>query len=359
MKTPAFWYGTPPGAGGPGLTGRTLPILLAPLGLLYGLGGIIRWAMAGEPETLGVPVICVGNLVAGGTGKTPVSLSLIAAAKARGLTPHALSRGHGGREKGPLRVDPARHQASDVGDEPLLLAAAAPCWIAADRRQGARAAIAAGADLIIMDDGFQNPGIAKDLSVIVVDGAVGFGNGLMIPAGPLREPVGRGLARAQAVVVMGDDLHDAASATRPLPLLQGRLVPDMDGSGGAPDWLDGSPVIAFAGIGRPQKFFETLTGLGARLVETHPFPDHHPYLASEIEELDRRASAAGARLVTTAKDAVRIAPGLRDRIDGRLRILPVRVEWTRPQAMDQLLDQLFSSSRGMTGSTAPTGGQHG
>lgn len=327
MRTPAFWY-QPAGP---------LAWTLAPLGALYGLAGRLRMAW-GKPERAGAPVICVGNLVAGGAGKTPVSIAVADALRARGVEPAFLTRGHGGRERGPLAVDLARHEAADVGDEALLLAAHGPCWVARDRAAGARAAVAGGAQALVMDDGFQNPGLAKDLSLIVVDGGVGFGNGFLVPAGPLREPVARGLARADAVVVVGEDKAGVAHRVGPrLPVLHARLEPAAETRA-----LAGRAVLAFAGIGRPEKFFATLDSLGARVVDRIGFADHHPYRPEEIMALVDRAAMLSAELVTTAKDAARLPDPLR----ALVRVVPVRVVWRDPAALDRLLDQRFGQLSG-------------
>lgn len=320
MRTPDFWY-RPPGP---------LAWALSPLGMVYGLATRSRFASA-SPQRVGVPVVCVGNLVAGGAGKTPVGLAIADALQGRGIAVHALTRGHGGREAGPLRVDPARHTAADVGDEPLLLAARLPCWVSRDRVAGARMAEAAGAQAIVMDDGFQNPSLAKDLSLVVADGAVGFGNGFMIPSGPLREPVSDGLARADALVVVGKDRAGLAALANSLPVLHARLEPVAE----ARD-LSGRRVLAFAGIGRPEKFFTTLEELGAHVVERVAFPDHHPFGTEEVTALLDRAAALGAQPVTTEKDALRLPTDLR----GAVRIVRVSVVWEEPLALHRLLDRL-------------------
>ncbi|MBY6263074.1 tetraacyldisaccharide 4'-kinase [Azospirillum sp. 412522] len=326
MKTPAFWY-RPPGLAS---------TLLAPLGALYGLA--VRRRIAGTvPHRVAAPVICIGNLVAGGAGKTPVGLALIAALQARGVAVHALTRGHGGREAGPLAVEPGRHGAADVGDEAILLAEAAPCWVARDRVAGAECAVAAGAGTIVMDDGFQNPALHKDLALIVADGAVGFGNGRLVPAGPLRERVADGLARADALVILGEDRHGLAALAGGRPVLTARLEPDPE----AAARLAGRTVLAFAGIGRPEKFFATLEALGARIVERAPFADHHPYRPAEAAALIDRASALGALPVTTAKDAVRLPQELR----AKVAVLPVSVRWTDEGALDALLTPLLLKGR--------------
>jgi len=324
MRTPAFWY-RPTGAAA---------LALAPLGALYGLAGRLRFAMT-RAKPAPVPVVCVGNLVAGGAGKTPVALALAEALAARGTAVHFLMRGHGGTEHGPLRVDPARHDAGQVGDEALLLASHAPTWVARDRVAGARAAAAAGAGVVVMDDGFQNPHLAKDLSLVVVDGAVGFGNGHILPAGPLREPVGRGLSRADAVVLMGEDRTGVAARVAPLPVLRARIEPTPDHG------LRGQTVLAFAGIGRPEKFFATLESLGAVLAGRIAFADHHPYTAAEVADLLTRAEALNALPVTTAKDAVRLPADVR----ARVCVLPVRAVFDDAEALGALLDRLPALGR--------------
>lgn len=315
MRAPDFW--------GPSFRGSLLPTLLSPLGLAYALAGRWRWLRA-RPLRLSIPVICVGNLVAGGAGKTPVALDLAKRLVSQGCAVHLLTRGYGGSEPGPLQVDPSQHDAAAVGDEALLLAAIAPTWIGADRAASARAAVAAGAEVLVMDDGFQNSSLAKDLSLLVVDSAYGFGNGRLIPAGPLRETPARGLARADAVVIMGSDRLDLDTAGR--PVLRARLVASSAK-------LAGRRVLAFAGLGRPEKFFDSLRGLGAELVETRPFADHHAYRADEIEAILRAAEASDAIAVTTTKDAVRLPPALRDRVE----TLPVEVHWDRADQLDALL----------------------
>lgn len=328
MKTPAFWY-RPAGP-----ADSALAWALSHIGALYGLAGRLRMASR-RPARVGAPVICVGNLVAGGAGKTPVCIAVAEALTARGFAPAFLTRGHGGRERGPLPVDLAHHAAADVGDEALLLAAHGPCWVARDRAAGARAAVVAGAGAIVMDDGFQNPALAKDLSLIVVDGAVGFGNGRLVPAGPLREPVARGLDRADAVVVLGEDKAGVAAqvaAARPLPVLHARLEPAPESRA-----LAGRAVLAFAGIGRPEKFFATLEDLGANIVDRVAFADHHPYRPEEVMALVDRAAMLGAVPVTTAKDAARLSDELRTLV----RVVPVRAAWRDPAPLDRLLDRLF------------------
>ncbi len=318
MRAPDFWTRS-------GLISR----LLAPLAALWSLAGAWRMASA-SPYRPGVPVICVGNLVAGGAGKTPVVESLIRRLHAQGVEAHVLSRGYGGREKGPCRVDPARHESARVGDEPLLLARSAPTWVARDRAAGAKAAVAAGARMVVMDDGFQNGSLVKTLSLLVVDGGYGFGNGRVMPAGPCREPVARALARADAVVLVGEDrvgITDRLAASG-LPILRARIVAGPDGAA-----LAGKRVVAFAGIGRPAKVFALLRELGADVVKAVAFPDHHPYRIDEFEDLAEAAEERDAVLVTTAKDAVRLPALLRHRFS----VLDTILVWEDEAALTSVL----------------------
>ncbi len=239
-----------------------------------------------------------------------------------------LSRGYGGRMPGPAFVEPALNSAADTGDEPLLLAAAAPTIVSRDRRAGAQLADAQGAGAIVMDDGHQNFELAKDLSVVVVDAETGFGNGRILPAGPLREPVSQGLARADAVILAGDG-HPSLPGFKG-PVLRAHLVP-ADGA-----FLKGARVVAFAGIGRPEKFFATLALCGADVVAAEEFPDHHNYSAAEIARLKSKARSTGAMLVTTEKDHVRLMPGEREDI----ATLPVRAVFEDDAAFAQLLDRI-------------------
>jgi tetraacyldisaccharide 4'-kinase len=291
MRAPEFWI-----ADGP------IAQLLSPLGALYGLAGKLRRAMS-PPKHLSIPVICVGNLTAGGTGKTPTALAVAALLANAYKKPAFLTRGYGGREVGPLVVDPERHDAEAVGDEALLLAAAFPTIVARDRLAGGALAMGQGADLLIMDDGFQNPALAKDFSLLVFDGGAGLGNGRIIPAGPLRENLEEGAARANAALIIGEDRTELTQRLR-LPVLTARLNADPEDVA----LLTGKPLFAFAGIGRPQKFFDSLTQAGQHLCGTAEFSDHHRFKQTELADLRNRARAAQAELVTTAKDFVRLSP---------------------------------------------------
>jgi len=303
MKAPHFWSA--------GLDPRSreaaplIRILLTPLAALYTMG-IRRKLANAKPAAVPVPIICVGNLTVGGVGKTPVVDAIRRMASEAGLRAASLSRGYGGSLSGPLRVDPASHAAAEVGDEPLMLAASGEAWIGRDRAEAARAMAADGVRLIVMDDGHQNPSVAKDLSLIVIDAAAPFGNGFVLPKGPLREPVADGLTRAQGVVLMGEGKELTAVQKSRLPVLRAAIAP----SGAVPE----GPLVAFAGIGRPVKFFDGLKAAGADLREGVPYGDHHVFTASDLRFLHDLAASHGARLITTTKDHVRLPADERQRI---------------------------------------------
>jgi tetraacyldisaccharide 4'-kinase len=304
---------------------------LLPASWLFDAVGRRRRARA-RPVSAGMPVLCIGNLVAGGAGKTPLTLALAEEIAGRGIAAAILTRGYGGNLAGPIAVDPAVHDFRAIGDEPLLLARAAPCIVARDRPSGAALARALGAQILLMDDGLQNPSLVQDLRLIAIDGGYGFGNGRVLPAGPLREALDRGLARIHGAVVIGADRFGLADRLGGrLPVARAVLVPQTD----AARWC-GRRVFAFAGIGRPQKFFDTLAALGAEIVATRSFADHHPYGEAEIAHLVQAAGAAGAAAVTTAKDGVRLPPSWRDRIE----TLDVVLRWTG-EADRRIVEQMI------------------
>ena len=317
MKAPAFWS-DPASPWG---------VLLSPLGAAYAAAGRARRARA-EPWRAPVPVVCVGNLTAGGAGKTPTAVHLLQRLAERGVKAHALSRGYGGATRGPHRVDPQRDKAALVGDEPLILASYAPTWVSRDRVAGAKAAVAAGAQALVLDDGFQNPALEKTLSIVVADGPSGFGSGRVIPAGPLREPVAEGLARADAVLILGPG-DPLAGRRFDKPILRGEVVPAF---AGIP--FKGMRATAFAGLGRPEKFFAMLRGLGVDLVATHAFPDHAAYPDAILRRLAREAELRDAQLLCTEKDAVKFPAWFR----GVALPIPAKLSLDPENALDPLLD---------------------
>ena len=311
MRTPDHWSGSA------SLPARLLARLLSPLGWLY--GAATAWRMGRPGRRAGLPVICVGNLTAGGAGKTPVVLMLGRALTARGERPFVVSRGYGGRIAGPALVEPARMTAADCGDEPMLIARELPVVVARDRAAGAALAERRGATLVILDDGLQNPGLAKDWTIAVVDAEAGFGNGLCVPAGPLRAPVGRQMPLVDALLLVGGEpgTEDRLGLRRwGKPVFTARIEPDEQ----AVSALGGLPLHAFAGIGRPEKFFRTLREAGLDVRASRAFADHHPFSAADLAALAEAAQAEGLTLVTTEKDAMRLPAGA-----GGIRSLPVRI----------------------------------
>lgn len=296
LEPPAWWYGKTAGD-------RTKAAWLAPLGFLYGSAVKVRFALTSSYRSK-LPVICIGNFTVGGAGKTPLALAVAELLRELGASPAFLTRGFGGRLAGPHLVDPDRDGFADVGDEALLLARSAPTFVARNRPEGAKAIEETGASVIIMDDGFQNPSLAKDVSLIAVDSTAGIGNGLVFPAGPLRASLGFQSRRADAVVLIGGDGTAKSLHGVGLPVYLANLAP-----AGQCEWLQTRPVLAFCGIGRPQKFFDTLKEAGAALAGMRSFPDHHAYTDDDARALLEEARSLGAQLVTTEKDWVRLGTG--------------------------------------------------
>lgn len=315
-KTPAWWYDG----------SRVLPALLSPVSLVWNSVAKLHWTFSRKYSSK-LPVICIGNLTAGGAGKTPAALAIARILQQEGAKPAFLTRGYGGRKKGPHLVDRNSDLAGEVGDEPLLLSRVAPTVVAADRAKGAQLIETLEADVIIMDDGFQNPGLTKDLSILVIDCTTGIGNGRVLPAGPLRANLDQQLARAQAVVMIGD----GSAGDALIPHLKAFNLALFDAEIQVKDkatWLKSEPVIAFAGIGNPDKFFAMIEKLGGQLKGRVAFPDHHVFSRHEADDLLRRAKDEDALLVTTEKDLARIdgTDGL-ERLKREVKALPVRLRF--------------------------------
>jgi tetraacyldisaccharide 4'-kinase len=331
LRAPFWWYRRK----------GAIAAAFAPLGKLYGRIAEKRFAGA-SPYRSQLPVLCIGNFTTGGGGKTPTAIVVAALLKELGARPAFLTRGYGGSSVGPVFVKPGQ-SAEEVGDEPLLLAEAAPTMVSTDRAAGARAIEATDASVIVMDDGFQNPSLAKDLSIVVVDSESGIGNGLVIPAGPLRAPLEAQIARADALVVIGDGGKAARLAETLMaqgkPVLKARMVPRQDKR-----WLSVLPVIGFAGIARPEKFFAALRNNGARLIDTRSYPDHYRYSERQAKSLLKEAKDYNAMLVTTEKDYVRL-PGDADddgvlaELKHRARPFLIAVEFEDAATVKELLSK--------------------
>jgi tetraacyldisaccharide 4'-kinase len=332
LATPEWWYRRD--------VRRGMPVtraLMTPVSWIWA-AATARRIVNLEPSDPGVPVICVGNITMGGVGKTPIVRAVATRLAARGRKVHLLSRGYGGRLAGPVQVDPSRHTSAEVGDEPLMLARDFPVWVSRDRAAGARAASAAGAEVVVMDDGHQNPSVKKALSLIVVDGETRndewpFGDGRVFPAGPMREPLKAGLARADGVVVLlPADLPavdpELSSTLAPAPLIAAHLE--------AVGALPAGPQVGFAGVGKPWKVERALKAAGCELADFAPFPDHFAYDEATLARLAERASQFGAGLVTTEKDWVRLPAAWRDRVTP----WPVAARFDDPAALDALLAKI-------------------
>jgi tetraacyldisaccharide 4'-kinase len=317
MKTPAFWQHN-------GLTSA----LLAPFSWLYGIGAALDRSLT-TAERAPLPVISIGNVTAGGAGKTPTALALAPLLEEIGAVPHYLTRGYGGDSARVAHRVTAADGWQQVGDEALLLASRAPTWVGRDRFASAIVAEKAGATIAICDDALQHHALAKDLSLLVIDGPYGIGNGCLLPAGPLREPLAAALARCHGVVLIGEDAHNLAAHIT-LPVFRAQLVPEGDLS-----WLMQGTWLAFAGIGRPEKFFDSLRRAGATLAATHAFPDHHPYSDTDLATLTTEAKRLGAKLITTEKDAVKFTTAER----AHIATLPVTLRFEDAPAFAAFLRQ--------------------
>lgn len=326
MRAPAFWWKAP----GP------VSAMLAPLGAIYGAIAGTRMKRAGVRAA--VPVLCIGDPTVGGAGKTPTAIAVAELLVDAGERPFFVTRGYGGREKGPAIVKVQEHNARDVGDEPLLLAAVAPVVVSADRVAGAKLAAESGASVIVMDDGFQNPALAKDISLLVIDGASGVGNGYVFPAGPLRAPLDEQIERANGVVLIGKGeagekvARQAAASGK--TILRAHLTPEPE----TVAEIKNKNVLAYAGIGRPGKFFATLEAIGCNVTERREFPDHHAYSENDARELLGAARARSLTLVTTAKDHARMYknPALNELADAS-SVLPVDLHFEDESALQALL----------------------
>ena len=333
LRAPAFWWKKP------GLAS----LLLAPAGALYGAVAAMRLSRRGARAK--VPVICVGDPTVGGGGKTPAVIALVKMLNTAGEKPYVVSRGYGGQTPGPVLVD-LKMSASEIGDEPLLLAAHAQTIVAVDRIVGAKLAAKSGASVIVLDDGFQNPSLEKDFSLLVIDAETGVGNGRVFPAGPLRAPLQAQVARAQGLILIGlgsaaREVAEAAT-TRAIPVFRARLVPDA----ALAKALVRKRVLAFAGIGRPEKFFSTLVAIGAEVAERRVFPDHHRFSSADAERLLSHARAQNLQLITTEKDLVRMRddPALAE-LASVAKALPVTLEFMDPAAIGQRLADALAKAR--------------
>ena len=312
---------------------------LAPLSFIYQAGSNIRTLMSSECE-IDLPVICVGNAVVGGSGKTPCTIALALRLKAMGVSAHCISRGYGGNTRKPTLVNLLRHSSREVGDEPILLAKVLPTWVSRNKCLGAEFARKAGAETVVLDDGLQNSSIKKDLSFLVIDAFSGIGNGRILPAGPLREPLQRALSRAEATILLdgagsGDDngwLDFLHRTQKDMPVFHATLRPTAETL-----LLTKNRIVAFAGLGAPEKFFEMLSNMGGEVLETHTFPDHHRYRPDEVMHIVERAAAQDATPVTTAKDAVRLPNEARKMIE----VAEVFVHFSNNRGIDSLLNSVM------------------
>ena len=320
MKTPKYWQ-----------SNSLISKILYPLGYIYGKLTQLRLRLK-TPQKVEAKVICVGNITAGGTGKTPVSISIARLLETEMYHPFFVTRGYGGKLQN-IMVNNKKHSAKEVGDEPLLLSKQAPVIVNANRYEGAKLAEKEGADVIIMDDGFQNPGLHKDISFLVFDGHYGIGNGKIIPAGPLRETFEDGVKRADALIIMGKDKHNLAQRSK-LPVFFGHTEP-------AQTTMNSNNILAFAGIGHPQKFYHTLSSQGYNVVETIDFPDHHFYSKADLENIMAKAKKLNADIYTTSKDFVKIPPQFHKDIN----VLEIAVVWDKPEELTEFILSKMNSKK--------------
>tara|TARA_Y100001970_G_scaffold293928_1_gene444731 strand:+ start:21023 stop:22006 length:984 start_codon:yes stop_codon:yes gene_type:complete len=324
MKAPRFWSNR---------KNWIIPAALSPLAMIYRLSIFVN-RLNSKNITCSIPIVCAGNIVTGGAGKTPTAIAIAKLLADMGQTPHFLSRGYRGKISGPTLVDREIHDSSMVGDEALLLAKIAPTWISCDREKGASAATNAGASIIIMDDGHQNHDIIKDLSIIVIDGGFGFGNSRLIPSGPLRESLKSGIIRADAVVIIGQDKYATKEKIKnySLPIIDADIFPVAKDTN-----IETKSVIAFAGIGRPEKFFDTLDFIGCEIIKKYTFSDHYNYKPKEIDRLASEAEKYSATLVTTEKDWIRIEKNKQNLV----MPIPIELKWKDANKIKDLLNELF------------------
>ncbi len=317
IKQPQFWK-----------TNNKISMALWPLSLVYRLVTKIR-EMRAKPFKSQIPVICVGNVNIGGAGKTPVTIEVAKILQEQGKKVAFLSRGYGGYLYGPVRVDLEKHDAKQVGDEPLLLREIAPVYVAKNRTEGLKLISLSETDVIIMDDGLQNPNVVKDMCLLVIDGSYGVGNGQVLPAGPLRESLQAALSKVTATIFIGDD------ATKMLPLetkiIRAKILPHNH------EKFIGKDVIAFAGIGNPEKFFGSLKELGGNIMKKVSFPDHYMYKEAELENLLKEANECGAMLVTTKKDFVRLDAKYKEKI----QYLSIEISFSDKAVLEETLKLVF------------------
>jgi tetraacyldisaccharide 4'-kinase len=331
MRAPRFWWHPSP---------SLRANLLRPVGLIYGSVTASRMKRRGEQAEL--PVICIGNFTAGGAGKTPTAIAIAMILDMAGESPAFLSRGYGGRLAGPVRVQP-QHGATDIGDEPVLLSRTARTIVSRSRPAGARLAYEIGATVVIMDDGLQNPSLVKDCAIAVVDGTTGIGNGLPLPAGPLRASMRAQWPLVDAVLVIGDGEPGRQVAVEADEHGKRVFTASLEPAPEAAEALKGRRIMAFAGIGRPEKFFDTLHACGALVDATHTFPDHHPFKPEEVAALRKEAESLGLLPVTTEKDLVRIANA--SEAWPELTALPVRLRIENETGLRNLLMRRINERR--------------